>query len=141
MAKGIYREKYWDAQRCDDLPAGVDYAVFDYGVHSGIGRSGKVLRRKLGLSDASSKVTDDVVAAANRAVPTTLAANICDQRLAFLKSLKTWPVFGKGWGRWVAGVRAAALGMAAVASATLPADLPPFKRSSLKYGFDQAEVS
>ena len=43
--EGIYR-KYWDAQRCDELPAGVDYAVFDYGVNSGIGRSGKVLPRR-----------------------------------------------------------------------------------------------
>ena len=41
-ARSIYRAKYWDAQRCNELPAGVDYAVFDYGVNSGIGRSGKV---------------------------------------------------------------------------------------------------
>src|SRR6185437_8422105 len=41
-AKAIYRKRYWDAQRCDELPAGVDYSVFDYGVNSGIGRSGKV---------------------------------------------------------------------------------------------------
>ena len=50
-AKAIYRAKYWDAQRCDELPAGVDDAVFDYGVNSGIGRSGKVLRRCLRLVD------------------------------------------------------------------------------------------
>ncbi|MDO9414013.1 MAG: glycosyl hydrolase 108 family protein [Pseudolabrys sp.] len=55
-ANRIYRTKYWDAQRCDDLPAGVDYAVFDYGVNSGIGRSGKVLRRCLKLPDDSSVV-------------------------------------------------------------------------------------
>ena len=51
-AKAIYRAKYWNAQRCDELPAGVDYSIFDYGVNSGVGRSGKVLRRVVGLSDA-----------------------------------------------------------------------------------------
>src|SRR5712664_1318708 len=55
-AKAIYRAKYWDAQRCDELPAGVDYAVFDYGANSGIGRSGKVLRRVLKMSDNTSVV-------------------------------------------------------------------------------------
>ena len=111
-AKAIYRKRYWDAQRCDELPAGVDYAVFDYGVNSGIGRSGKVLRRMLHLPDASSAVTDDVVAAARAADARALVTAICDERLRFLKSLKTWAVFGKGWGRRVAEVKAVALEMA-----------------------------
>ena len=50
-ANAIYRAKYWNAQRCDQLPSGVDYSIFDYGVNSGTGRSGKVLRRVVGLSD------------------------------------------------------------------------------------------
>lgn len=111
-AEAIYRTKYWDAQRCDDLPGGVDYAIFDYGVNSGIGRSGRVLRRLLKLSDASSAVTDEVIAAVRRADARALTAALCDERLAFLQSLKTWPVFGTGWGRRVAEVRAAALAMA-----------------------------
>ncbi len=41
-AKGIYRSKYWDALRCDDLPAGVDYTVFDYGVNRGSDARGKL---------------------------------------------------------------------------------------------------
>ena len=112
-AKAIYRAKYWDAQRCDELPAGVDDAVFDYGVNSGIGRSGKVLRRCLRLPDNSSVVTDAVIASARAADAKALIGSICEERLRFLQSLKTWGVFGKGWGRRVAEVRSAALAMAA----------------------------
>ncbi len=112
-AKRIFREKYWNAQRCDDFPAGVDYAVFDYGVNSGVARSGKVLRRLLKLSDASSAITDAVVAAACATDAERLVKLVCDERLHFLQSLRTWPVFGVGWGRRVADVRSAALKLAA----------------------------
>jgi lysozyme family protein len=115
-AKAIYRSKYWDVQRCDELPAGVDDAVFDYGVNSGIGRSGKVLRRCLKLPDNSSAVTDAVIAAARAADGKTLIVAICDERLRFLKSLRIWPVFGRGWGRRVAEVQAFALQLAAGAA-------------------------
>lgn len=124
-AKAIYRARYWDAQHCDELPAGVDYAVFDYGVNSGIGRSGKVLRRMLSLPDTTGKVSNDVVTAARRVDARMLVEAICDERLRFLKSLKTWPVFGKGWGRRVAEVRAAALTMAARAAPPPPVVVPP----------------
>lgn len=112
VAKRIYRSKYWNAMRCDELPAGVDYAVFDYGVNSGIGRAGKVLRRLLALAGNSSAVTDAVIAAASRRAPKPLIEAVCDERLAFLQGLRTWPVFGKGWGRRVREVRGAALAMA-----------------------------
>jgi lysozyme family protein len=115
-AKIIYREKYWDAQRCDELPAGVNYAVFDYGVNSGTGRSGKVLRRTLGLPVDSSTVTDAVIAGGRAADPKILIAAICEERLRFLQALKTWPVFGTGWGRRVAEVKSTALKMAADAA-------------------------
>jgi lysozyme family protein len=87
-----------------------------YGVNSGIGRSGKVLRRTLRLPDNTSVVTDEVVAAARAIDPRTLIAAICDERLHFLQSLKTWPVFGRGWSRRVAEVKSKALKMAADAA-------------------------
>ena len=123
-AKAIYRACYWDALRCDELPAGVDYAVFDYGVNSGTGRSAKVLRRLLGFADAG-KVSDQVIAVASAADAPNLVVAICDERLRFLKSLKSWPVFGKGWGRRVAEVRAAALAMASPSPVTAEPVLAP----------------
>jgi len=110
-AKSIYRSKYWDAQRCDELPAGVDYVIFDYGVNSGLGRSGKVLRRALALPVNSS--LDAAIAAAHASDYQVLIVSICDERLRFLQTLKTWTVFGVGWGRRVAEVRSVALAMAA----------------------------
>jgi lysozyme family protein len=110
-AKAIYRQKYWDVLRCDELPAGVDYAVFDYGVNSGVARAPKVLHRLLGMGEGT-RITDATLAAVRRHDPASLVTRLCDERLAFLKSLKTWPVFGKGWGRRVSDVRTAALVMA-----------------------------
>ena len=81
-------------------------------MNSGIGRSGKVLRRVLKLPDDSSAVANEVVAAAQSADARSVVAAICDERLRFLQSLRTWPVFGAGWGRRVAEVKSAALAMA-----------------------------
>jgi len=128
-AKRIYRARYWDAQRCDELPAGVDDTMFDYGVNSGIGRSGKVLRRALGLSDEMGAVTDEVIAALSQRDAKAVIVAINDERLAFLKRLKTWPVFGAGWERRVAEVKAFSL-MLAEHAAGMPIPLPEANHAS-----------
>jgi lysozyme family protein len=126
-ARAIYRKRYWDAQRCDELPAGVDYSIFDYGVNSGIGRSGKVLHRVVGLPDNTSVVTDEVLRAVAKRDPKAVIVAINEERLAFLKRLKTWPVFGKGWGARVTAVRAVSLRMAGervLVPSVVPSDAP-----------------
>ena len=125
-AQAIYKTNYWAAQRCDELPAGVDDSVFVYGVNCGIGRSGKVLRRVLGLPDNDWRTGDDVLAALAKRDPKAVIVAICDERLRFLQSLKTWPVFGKGWGARVAEVKAFSLQLAAqAADAQAPAPQVP----------------
>jgi lysozyme family protein len=110
-AKAIYREKYWGAMRGDELPPGLDYCVFDYAVNSGTGRAPKVLQRVLGAT-VSGRMDDATIAAARGRDARTLIRAICDERMRFLQGLKTWPMFGTGWGRRVGEVRAAALAMA-----------------------------
>jgi lysozyme family protein len=118
VAKRIYRDKYWNAMRCDELPAGVDYAVFDYGVNSGIGRAGRVLKRLIDVPAGiaaftrANTFTDALVAAVNQQKPVRLITVLCDERMKFLQGLRTWSLFGRGWGRRVREVRAAALAMA-----------------------------
>ncbi len=125
-AKAIYRSRYWDAMRCDELPAGVDYCIFDYAANSGTGRAPKVLQRLLG-APVTGEIDDATVRFSRVHDARTLVAAICDERLRFLQGLKTWPVFGKGWGRSVAEVRAAALAMVAgpKTSPFTPAQAPP----------------
>ena len=118
-AKAIYRSKYWDAMRCDELAPGVDYCIFDYGVNSGIGRAPKVLQRLVG-APVTGRMDDTTVRLARARDSKRLIADICDERLAFLQGLSTWRVFGNGWGRRVREVRAAALTMAARAGTTSP---------------------
>jgi lysozyme family protein len=119
VAKDIYRARYWDALACDALPAGVDYAVFDYGVNSGIGRSAKVLQRLVG-APPDGRIGARTIAAARSRDAAALIDAICDERLAFLQGLRTWPVFGNGWGRRVREVRASARAIAARAANVKP---------------------
>lgn len=98
----IYRGQYWNAIRGDDLPRGVDYAVYDFAVNSGPTRAAKYLQSVAGV--AQDGVIGNVTLAAVAAMP---AANVikalCKSRMAFLKRLKHWPTFKNGWTRRVMG--------------------------------------
>lgn len=107
----IYRKQYWDKIKGDELPAGVDYAVFDFAVNSGVSRSAKYLQRLVGVGDDGQigPATLSAVRAKNAA---TLATDLCHKRLLFLQGLKTFATFGKGWTRRVNEVRTIAQQMA-----------------------------
>ena len=59
----LYRKMYWDKVRGDDLPGGVDWAVFDWAVNSGTGRAAKAaddrevdLRRRDGVAHDGNQI-------------------------------------------------------------------------------------
>lgn len=113
VAKQIYRSKYWDAIHGDELPNGLDLVVFDYGVNSGIHRAVMVLQRVLGVPDDGVIGPHTLEALqAQPAHETKIISEICAERLHFLQSLRTWKLFGRGWGRRVAEVKNLALKMA-----------------------------
>ena len=106
----LYKARYWDTVKGDDLPMGVDYAVFDLAINSGPGRAAKTLQSALGVS-ADGSIGPATIAALKAANAGEIASKICDARLAFLQGLPTWSTFGKGWGRRVAEVAQAAANM------------------------------
>jgi lysozyme family protein len=101
----IYRSGYWSKCHCDELPAGVDYAVFDAAVNSGPGRSAKWLQAAVGAKQDGG-IGPKTLSKVAEFDPIEIADRICDRRLAFLRSLDNWSIFGIGWGRRVEGVRA-----------------------------------
>lgn len=109
----IYKKRYWDAVRADELLSGVDYTVFDCAVNSGPGRAVKILQTCVGVTadGGFGSVTMAAVAQFQGDVTKTLVKEYCEKRLDFLKSLKTFEVFGRGWERRVNEVEKTALEM------------------------------
>lgn len=105
----IYRAKYWDRVKGDDLPSGVDFTTFDAGVNSGPARSVKWLQSVLGVDqDGIVGANETLPALASADIPKTIKAH-CAKRLGFVRSLAIWSTFGKGWSRRIANVEATAL--------------------------------
>ena len=96
--RAIYKSRYWDLVKGDQLPPGVGYVVFDGGVNSGPGQSVKWLQRALGLAKVDGLVGPETLAAVNAVDDhDALIAKIIALRDAFLHALKGWKKFGKGW--------------------------------------------
>jgi lysozyme family protein len=108
----MYKQKYWDKIRGDDLPSGVDMAVFDCCVNSGPGRAAKMLQRVLGLTEDGA-IGPNTLSKALSIDSSKLIADYNAARLVFLQSLPTWATFGKGWGNRVAQVTTEATNMTA----------------------------
>ena len=96
----IYKQQYWDAISGDDLPSGVDFAVFDYAVNSGVSRAAKTLQGIVGVTQDGQ-----IGPATIQATKTYIAMTVTNKRLAFMQSLSIWSTFGRGWSARIADVK------------------------------------
>jgi lysozyme family protein len=99
----IYKDSYWDACRCGEMTYGIDYMTFDPAVNSGPRRGIKWMQRALRVK-ADGVVGPKTLAAIADLSPEEEIAVIdraADLRMGFLRSLRHWPTFGKGWSRRV----------------------------------------
>lgn len=104
----MYKVKYWDKIKGDDLPTGVDYTVFDCAINSGPGRAAKFLQSCVGV-DPDGGIGPKTLAAVNSFDSKQLIEDYSKRRLSFMMDLPTWGTFGKGWSRRVNEVEQAAL--------------------------------
>lgn len=105
----IYVNQYWTPARCDDLPAGLDYAVFDFAVNSGVARAAKELQRLVGAK-MDGVIGDQTLSLVAKADVVELIEAYCAARLAFVKRIRhrktkelLWKTFGTGWKRRIVG--------------------------------------
>lgn len=116
-AIAIYRRLFWTAVRADELPPGLDLAVFDLAVHSGPGRAVRALQTALGVA-ADGIAGPATLEAARKADVAQIIRRLTNARLGFLGRLATWPVFGRGWRRRVLAVEQEALRLASSPSSS-----------------------
>jgi len=112
MVEPLYKRKYWDVCRCDDLPEGLDYLVFDFAVNAGPGRSIKILQTAVGTTP-DGVIGPKTLAAVRAIDPHELIEKFSVAKTEFYESLPTFPTFGRGWLNRVADVKVKASNMLA----------------------------
>ena len=92
----LYELKYWRPCYGEVLPRGLDFVVFSMGVNAGPGRSVKLLQSSLGCvpDGVIGPRTRELISSSNSA---DIIAKFSETRRHYYESLKTFPVFGKGW--------------------------------------------
>ena len=110
----IYKKNYWDRVKGDQLPAGLDLCVFDFGVNAGTGRAAKYLQSLIGTTpdggigpNTLAKVSEYVK---ENGLKNTIE-NYSKARQEYYESLSTFDTFGKGWTRRVKETEELALEM------------------------------
>jgi len=111
----LYRVKYWDRVKGDELPAGLDLCVFDFGVNAGPSRAKRYLQMLVGAKpdgivgpNTMQALKDKVSAVGTK----ELIRGYSDLRHQYYRKLRHFKTFGRGWTRRVNEVEQVALRMA-----------------------------
>ena len=105
-AREIYHANYWRTCKCDELPQGIDYIVFDLAVNSGVGTAGRLLQESINGCKSSVNpkgvVVDGVIGpvtakTAHKPYIHDLLGVLVNTRDEYYRSLDDFDVFGQGW--------------------------------------------
>lgn len=98
-AIALYRQDYWDAARCEDLPAQVALLVFDGAVNQGLGAAVWMLQEELGVLARDGVIGPITLQVAGARNHDDLALAYCARRAVAYAQAKTFPRHGLGWMR------------------------------------------
>lgn len=104
MVAPLYKARYWDECRGDDLPAGLALCVFDFAVNAGPARAARYLQRLVGAAQ-DGKIGNGTLGEVRSFVASHGVAEAIRQyqqaRRGYYRSLSTFDTFGRGWLRRV----------------------------------------
>lgn len=113
--KTLYKVKYWDVVKGDDLPLGLDLCVFDFGVNAGPNRAARYLQKMVGaatdgeIGPHTLSLTKQFVRERGKVAGILVYQ---DMRREYYKMLNTFPTFGRGWLNRVRDIEMAGVVMA-----------------------------
>lgn len=107
----LYRKRYWDAVKGDDLPPGTALTVFDFGVNAGPARAIRYLQITVDATP-DGKIGPQTLAKVKERTDESIVREYAEHRRNYYRRLKTFPTFGKGWLRRVNHIEAEALKLA-----------------------------
>lgn len=96
QARRIYRDKYWSAAGCDQVPEALKFPLFDLAVNSGPGQAARLLQRSVGAIEDGSIGPQTLMSIHNMPVDRVLR-RLDAHRLLLMAGDGGWPTFGRGW--------------------------------------------
>ena len=109
LAAEIYRDHYWVPCRCEDLPAGIDLAVFDCAVNQGQPTARRILQRAAGVK--VDGIIGFITLKAVKANPDSVLTDFMARRGVRYGNLWHFITFGLGWMRRLLDVHREAIAL------------------------------
>jgi lysozyme family protein len=81
----IYRTRYWNVLRCDDLPTGIDLVVFDFAADTNASRAAKMLQQVVG-AEADGSVGDATLAATKAMRSADVVKDVSNRRSEYYRA-------------------------------------------------------
>lgn len=103
-AMGIFRKDYWDRCCCDELPPAVAICVADFAFNSGNYQAIKSLQSVV-TEVCDGLIGPKTIAAVKKRNTKEVVETYCNARIAFLRGLKNFSIYGKGWIKRVEDVK------------------------------------
>jgi lysozyme family protein len=111
-AAAIYFHDYWQANRCGEMPPGVDLVMLDCVVMSGPAHPRRWLQHAVGVAE-DGVLGADTMAALSHVDAHQIIQAMTAQRCQYYQSLPMWPYFRNGWDARIQATHLRATGMAA----------------------------